>query len=309
MLLGFVMCMISSCNDFIEEDLDNDYVTILAPQDNLVTTSSTISFYWEQIQGASKYRIQVVKPSFAAVSVFLVDTLVSGTFFSHVFTPGVYQWRIRGENAGSQTPYVTRAFQVDSTMDLSGQQLILLAPSTDYADSGSSVSFNWYGLYNATQYTWALKNYTGTFGGATAVPAQTTTDTFITVSVLPEGRFEWGVRAENGFSNSNYTFRSIWIDKTSPGIPTLTLPANAHVYASNQFSLYWSRMNDTGSPLTDSVLIYDNGSLTNLVKSVYSINQNWTDTLSPGTYYWRVRTIDKAGNKSNYSSVRSFTLN
>ncbi|MFI5203876.1 MAG: hypothetical protein ACHQF2_05215 [Flavobacteriales bacterium] len=301
--------MISSCKDFIEEDLTDDYVTILTPQDNFTTTSATLFFYWEKIEGALKYHIQIVKPSFASMTSLLVDTLVSGTSFSYVFTPGSYQWRIRAENGASETPYTTRSFQIDSTLDLTGQQIILLGPANDYADSNSTTTFNWYGLYNATQYTWTLKNYTGTFTGSVAMPDQTVTDTFVTVSSITEGRYDWGIRAENGFSNSNYTYRSIWIDLTNPGTPSLTSPVTSYSYPSNQFSLAWARVADSGSPLYDSVLIYSDSGLSNLVKSLYSASQTWIDTLSAGTYYWRVRTIDKAGNKSGYSSSRSFILN
>lgn len=306
-ITGFLLF---SCKDFIETDLTDKNVDIIAPQDNLLTTSAAINFYWEPLDGARQYRIQVASPSFDNMTSIVTDTLLGGTEFSYVLRPGNYQWRIRAQNGSSKTPYITRNITIDSTSDLSSQTIILLSPASEYATNSSSLTFSCYGLYNATHYRWALKTHASSFGGTLVLPDQLVADTFITVTGLPEGYLDWGMRGETSNSSTLYSSRSIYIDYTNPNAPALTAPANATTSVGPNFSLSWSRATDSGSPLYDSVYIYTSSSLST-IKRTYKITSgtSLSDTLADGTYYWRVKSIDKAGNAGAFSASRWFKLN
>lgn len=302
--------MLNSCNDFFEADLSKGTVTIIAPADHASTTIATVNFYWEKLKTARIYQVQVAKPSFDSISTILTDTEVSETSFSLVLVPGTYQWRVRAKNGSSFTPWSTRTLTIDSTSDLSSQTIILYNPADQYATNSSTMSFSCYGLYNASQYRWALKTHTGDFSGSLVLPEQLVSDTVVTVSGLTEGYHDWGMRGETSFSSTLYAYRSIYVDFTAPSTPVLDLPVNGYTSTGPSFSLSWTHGPDSGSPLYDSIYIYNNAALTDIIRAYkVSSGNTMTDTLSNGTYYWRMKTIDKAGNASGFSTSRWFKLN
>lgn len=303
----FIITGMISCKDIFEEDLSDKTVIITAPSDNLVTTDAVIHFYWEEMTGARTYRIQIAKPSFSNLQQILTDTSITGTDFTWNFSPGTYQWRIRAENGSSQSDYTTYSIEVDSTTDLSGQQLILISPSNNYMTNQTSVAFNWYDLYNADQYSFLLKE--NDFNGALVIPEEIVTDNTITLSNLAEGKYGWGVRGENANSNTNYFSRIIWIDLTAPNAPTLTQPANNSTFINQEVTFTWTHATDTGTPLSDSIYIYSDQNMTTLKTSAFVISPSYTDSLGIGTYYWRVISIDAAGNRGTYSSLFKYTAN
>jgi hypothetical protein len=226
-----------------------------------------------------------------------------------VLVPGTYQWRIRALNGSSATPYVVRTLTIDSTTDLSSQTIILNSPANNYATNASTVTFTCYGLYNATSYRWALKTHASGFTGSLVLPEHLESDTSVTITGLTEGYYDWGMRGETSLSSTLYASRSIYIDFTAPVTPSLDLPANGNTATGPGFNLSWIHATDTGSPLYDSVYIYNNAALTGITRT-YKITSstNVSDTLSNGTYYWRVKTFDKAGNASGFSGSRWFKL-
>jgi hypothetical protein len=307
--LLLALTLFQSCRDFIAEDLTDKNLVVLSPSDNMVTTSATINFYWQELEGARTYRLQIAKPSFDNMSALLMDTSVTQTQFTYVFTPGTYQWRVRAENGSTETPYVTRTITIDSTTDLTTQQIILINPADNYATNSTSFTLDFFGLYNATQYRVAIKSHTTGFSGSLIVPEMVITDTFITISGLTEGYLDWGVKGESGVSSTPFTTRSIYIDLTNPLAATLNSPANAATITGPDFTLSWTNGTDSGSPLSDSVYIYENATFTVLRKAYFTATTILTDTIADGTYYWRVKAIDKAGNLGPFSTTRSFTVN
>ena len=57
--------LITSCTDFVEKDISKKTVAILAPPDGYVTYSVTLTFWWQEIDGAENYSLQVVRPDFS----------------------------------------------------------------------------------------------------------------------------------------------------------------------------------------------------------------------------------------------------
>lgn len=308
-LLLFCLGFMQSCRDFIAVDLRDKDLTVLSPSDNLTTTSATVNFYWMELDGARTYHLQIAKPSFDNMTTLLIDTSVTLTQFTYVFTPGTYQWRVRAENGSTQTPYITRSITIDSTADLTGQTLILFSPANDYATNDTTISFSYYGLYNASSYRFVLKTASTGFSGTQILPDQVVTDTVFTLSGLSEGHYDWGVRGESSLSTTTYAVRSIYIDYTNPGLVSLSVPASNATVIGPTINFSWLNSADSGSPLYDSVYVYSDTSMTNIRKALYINGTSVSDTLSIGTYYWRVRAIDKAGNKSAYTSKRKFIVN
>src|SRR5258705_9410550 len=107
-----------SCEDFIEKDISGKHVSILAPADGYISNSLTITFWWNELEGAEQYKLQIVKPNFAAIQDIIADTTLTDTRFTTTFAPGTYQWRIKAMNNGGDSDYSTRTFTVDSSGNL-----------------------------------------------------------------------------------------------------------------------------------------------------------------------------------------------
>lgn len=296
----------SGCRDIFEIDLTEKKISILAPTDNFNTTVVTQTFWWEEVEGALEYNIQIVSPSFSSIQMLVLDSIVTDNIFTYTLLPGTYQWRVKASNGSSNTDYTTHTLVIDTTSDLSGQIITLQSPSNGSYFNSLSQTFTWNSLYNATGYD--IQIATPDFSNS----ANTILDTNISSNSLQltldtEGEYQWKVRATNSSGYSPYSQVSDFeIDITAPNTPLLVLPI-ANDTSNNPFSLHWDRGTVTGSPITDTVYLYTD-SITTLFYKEEKNSTSHTDSIAVGNYFWRVRSVDKAGNLSAYSETRKLTI-
>lgn len=295
-----------SCGEFQETQIDQDTIEILVPRDSLRSEISTQLFRWYELEGALEYEFQLVHPSFTAIDRLIVDSVIQGNKFTLSLQPGEYEWRIRGWNNSSSTPFVTRKLFIDTTTDLTNQEIILLTPLAADTSRLLSKSFSWEPLYNADQYT--IEVYKDGLNGVKEVE-QTLSQSNLNFTFNQEGGYYWRVKASNTTSESNYFERGFFIDTTSPAAPSLTRPLNNQLIQNIPIQLEWNRANTQGASVYDSLFIASDSSfLTPLWRESLSQTTFQIDTLSSGQYFWKVKSIDKAGNQGEFSSIFSFQL-
>jgi hypothetical protein len=305
-LLAFLACK----KDFVVKDIKNDTVTVNAPANNLVTTTNKVTFWWEELDGAEKYNIQVVKPSFTSVISIIADTSLSGTKFDLTLQPGTYQWRIRATNNGGNTAWQTFNLKVDTTSNLNGLTVSTILPAGNFLTGSTRLNFSWNSLNTANNYQIVILNSTNG-----VVKDTTTTLTTYTYNFATQGAYSWKVRALNDFSISQYnTPLSFTIDLTAPSAPVLTSPThNAIVTPTN--NLVWNRV---GAPDAkyDSIYVATDSAFTNVISKtktyLQTLSINGLTNSPPATstiYWWRLRSVDSVGNRSVYSSQLKFKLN
>lgn len=305
-----IIALISCKKDFIVENIKDKTVTVNAPANNLVTTSNKVTFWWELLDGAEKYNIQVVKPSFAAVTSIISDTTITGNKFDLNLQPGTYQWRIRGMNNGGNTAYQTYNLVVDTTSNLSSLTISTIAPPANWLTGNKRVTFSWNALNAADHYQVILLNSTNGI-----VKDTTTSLTTYTYTFASAGAYSWKVRAGNDFSISQYNSPlSFTIDLTAPAAPVLTSPThNAVITPTN--NLVWNRV---GAPDAkyDSIYVATDSLFTNVISLTRSYSQtitvsalNNSPPASSTIYWWRLRSVDSVGNRSVYSNQLKFKLN
>jgi hypothetical protein len=130
---------------------------------------------------------------------------------------------------------------------------------------------------------------------------------------LGEGNYSWGVRAENSFSSSLYEFRNLIIDQTAPQRPNLSSP-NQSAETAITVTFSWTRPDINGSAISDSLFVStDSTFVDNHEFEAFTTGTTYSYTFdvnqgSTQKYYWRVLSIDAAGNKSIYSTIRRFTV-
>lgn len=299
-MIGFSACQ----KDLIVKDITDKTVTALSPPDGYNTPNNSITFWWEKVDGAEKYNVQIVSPSFSNIQQLITDTSVTTDKFTKVLTPGTYQWRVRAANNGGETPWTTRTLTIDTSSNLSYSAVILLSPADSFYTNSLSHTFSWASVSNATLYTFNVlsTNYTySTTSAALIFPTQ--------------GTYTWKVRAENSFSFSPYSSRVIVIDQTAPTTsPTLNYPITTLTAVPNDTLMKWTHIPDS---YKDVVFVSDESDFSTTTKidtvstgtggyRTYSMS-NFT-TISDSTYYWKVKSIDRAGNVGSYGASKNFRV-
>jgi len=131
-LMTIVLFGMASCNDFIEEDISGNTPVLILPHAG-DTISEFSNFIWKELEGATKYRLEIYSPSFSSPNFIAIDTVLSSTDVFLSLAPNRYQLRLRGLNNGYES-LATEAidFWVD-TISSSLLHIDLLLPlSTTY---------------------------------------------------------------------------------------------------------------------------------------------------------------------------------
>lgn len=308
-LLLFTIVLFS-CKDFIEEDISRDMVVLRAPANNLQTVILTHTFWWDELDGSEQYNMQIVEGTFSSAIRLLLDTTIGLNKFNYTLYPGSFQWRVKGINNGSETYYTTYSLVVDSTNDITTQTVVLSSPSADFFSNLNSNTLRWDDIYLASNYNLDIRENSWSGNSVAGFPFSTTNLEYTVV--LNDGIYEWGVQGENSVSNTftGYSKRTLTVDTGVPDTVALSLPLNNAILGDSNYTYTWTHpTTDSGTTLTDSIFFYSdiNGSV--LFKSGSGTSNNYTDSLGMGTYYWRVRSSDKAGNVSGFTTMRAFTIN
>lgn len=285
----------------IETDITNSQVILLAPGDGVEVSSNSILFDWEPVEDATSYEIQVATPDFDNTQQFLLNATDSVTFKELELTIGDYQWRVRAKNSGYETPYSAASFKVIPVENFSDNNVLLIAPQNNLVTNSLDQNLEWQSIAGATLYRIQILE------NGSIIDERTVTEDNFNIS-FTEGSLIWQVRAENGTDNTLYAARDILIDVTNPNVPTLTLPENNTTLTSQDVSFEWSRELVEGSVEFDSIYVYRDINLTDLVIKDQGASP-FTSTLENNTYFWLVKGFDEAGNQSNDSDIFSFIVN
>ena len=157
----------------------------------------------------------------------------------------------------------------------------------------------------------SLKLHEGDWTGENAFDPKVIAETEITLE-LEEGKYAWGVLARDNENNkeTTYTYRNLYIDRTEPGLPVLQTPANNSNLTGLTQSLTWQYTSQ--NEITDVnyfIQVFSDQNMNNLVSEDDVDSKQKEITFSAtGTYYWRVKAVDEAGNESQYTDLFHFTI-
>lgn len=303
-----LLTLLSACGAIIEPSISKKTIQPEAPSNQYQSTSYTINFWWDEVDNALSYHLQVVTPDFANPGSLVLDTVIKKNTFSFNFNPGNYQWRVLAENGSSQTAYsVTRNFSVAAT-SIKQQAVQLTSPANNLVTNQGNVAFQWSSLYGATKYQ--LEIDTNNFvNESTAVYNQVIPGQQLNFTFPKDQVYQWRVKAENDTARSQWSaIYSVTYDHTPPGIVTLSSPKDGTTLPL-PVSLQWSTV--TGAAKyklyvykTDATTLYNQNFPMLLTANSYS----FTLGNSGDKVYWMVTAIDAAGNESAAGTQRSFVL-
>ncbi|MEM8510317.1 MAG: hypothetical protein AAF717_20955 [Bacteroidota bacterium] len=181
----------------------------------------------------------------------------------------------------------------------------------DVSSTLSQVTFEWQPSENTNSYTLTVINL------FTNVPQTTATSGTNAALTIEKGTpFSWSVQSSNNRSNETATSAS-WLfynagsQTTYPPFPAqLVAPgsgATVQKNVDNEIVLQW-----VGADVEDDIAIYevyfsDQNPPETLLITTLSDSQQTSVAVSSGIYYWKVVTIDEAGNQSD-SGVFDFRV-
>lgn len=305
--LVLVVVLLISCEEILlEYDITNEEIGLIAPFDEALLNPSDISFRWEAVNGATQYEFQIAKPDFDQPEQIVVSEFLDENFF-HVSLPeGIYQWRVRAFNSGYTTDYNRKSFQVENNQDFSSRRVNLLMPSDNLVTNQYVQEFRWDTIGEATLYRFQLLK------DDVLMEEQVTSGNDFNYN-LPNGVLTWQVRAENDTQNTFYSERKIVVDTIAPPKAELLKPEDNATFSNNTINFEWEISGDSTQGLTqeiDSIYIYKDLELEDLVKKSQGVNNSFSDILDRNeTYYWYIISFDEAGNIGDKSDVFSFKIN
>lgn len=298
----FFLSIISCEEILIVPDISKEEVTLIAPANNSVLFSTGVSFSWDNVKNAEKYRLQIAKPNFTAPVEMVLDTLITKNSFTQQLNIGKYEWRIKAVNSDYETPYKTSAFEILNNDDFQNNTVVLNAPSNNLITQNTTQKLSWQTIIGATEYQYQILD------SNSEIVKEDKSSTTSFDYTFPDGNFTWKVRASNGTKETLYTSRTLLVDTKAPNTPTLSIPVDKSTTTSTDINFQYSRTPIAGSTEKDSIYVYTESALTNLNFKAQATSP-YNKTLTAGTYYWYITSFDQAGNSSSKSSVFSFTIN
>ncbi|MEM1323512.1 MAG: hypothetical protein AAGG75_24820 [Bacteroidota bacterium] len=314
--LALLLLLAAACSDVIVPDIEGRVVNLIAPADSLNTTLQTHNFVWDEEEDASSYRLQIVKPDFENIEEFILDSTTTATSYEVTLQEGSYQWRVLAVNeaytSDRDSATIWRLFvRSDASVDLSNQIITIIEPGNNIFTQDSTITFSWNGLSGADKYILQIGDVgLSSFLFIEELSGDSTSTSF---TFDEDGDYQWQVRAESDLSQTftDWASRELTIDRQPPAAPTLEFPTSGStIVAANQSpDLFW--IADANS-LIDTLYVYRDGLRDSLLfKTVASLEYNLEDSgidfvnsQFAEDYFWQVRSVDRAGNVSDSSSLR-----
>lgn len=178
----------------------------------------------------------------------------------------------------------------------------------DSVDIGSGVAgYDYQVYYNCSSSTVP--------GSCASVYDTSTIASELQAGATPDGTYYWHVRAKDNAGNySNWSdFERVTIDTQAPTDPTLVSPDDNSYLATHNVTFKWNSSSDTTPIKYEWESSYSNdvksdGSFVSRASYHKTSSTSYTKHLSDEIYYWHVRAVDAAGNKSGWSAVWKVTI-
>lgn len=292
-------------------------VRLIAPENNrhfpLTGDTTPVDFSWETLRGAFRTTLEI------AGSITMNDPVTSVQAVNgkgRVLLPdGVYYWRVIAVNAATKKIETseTRRFVVMNTRPAN-----LLLPENGavirYRDKAPLINFAWSGSESASGYTIAVSKNPDM---SSPVIDTATSVSRVSLSVPGEGSYFWKVsivpdseQITNKIESAIHRFNVVKTERLEPPIPLAPLDDKAiHAALVEQKGLTFSWRVGPEIAQTELALAKDREfsrivEMKNETRTLVSL----PGPLEAGRYYWRLRGVLGDGTRTDFSSIRSFSI-
>ncbi|MBI34098.1 MAG: hypothetical protein CMP67_01880 [Flavobacteriales bacterium] len=309
--IGFTLLTIVfavSCAKWISIDISDESVVLLSPFDDQSDSIQNKTFVWEELEGATQYRLQIVSKSFDSIYDFVLDSAVSNTSFSITLIPNFYEWRLRGENNDFNSLWSTRKLNIKGSASLENQEITINSPSNGLNTNKMSQTFKWNSLISAQDYLITIIDEDNE-----TIKDEKIEETEYSYTFTDEGLYTIEIKALNSISASITSSIEIRIDTTMPSDVTLKFPLSDDTLKSFPKTFTWTEdSSNTGSPIMDTLCIASDSAMNSLVlDTTFESTTSFTlDTIraTSGKLFWKLKRGDAAGNSNTKMPSKSFHL-
>ncbi|MDI6791582.1 MAG: Ig-like domain-containing protein [bacterium] len=303
--------------------------TLLSPSHGGTLSDTPVEFDWADVSDATltSYELQVDTNSSFTLAPGIIDQFNTGTppvskytskAADNLNTGTTYYWRvIARDKAGNTCWSPVWSFSISTTIPADPT---LRSPANNTCTNDQTPTFDWDELdsgYHTMYYIFELDGNDNFTDADISVSGLTeSTYTLPPAYALSEGHYYWRVIAVDEAGNKGYghSMLSFTVDLTPPDAPAYVYPTDNCFINDDTPKLDWS---EPESALSYQIQIDDDGDFSSPVLNVTadsdsSLPPGGTSemTISPalpeGTWYWRVRAIDCAGNMSGWSVSSSY---
>ena len=300
-----LLLSLTSCNVIFENDISGDSVALLAPFEAASLSSNVVTFWWSEVENATSYQLQVVSPNFESTLELKLDTIVASTNYSIALSTGDYSWRVRALNSAYETKYTSATFTIDSVLDITNSTVEVIEPADDLNTNKTNIVFNWNPLAGATSYR--IEVVTPEFNLPPYTVLVDSVVTIIEISLIfEEGEFTWRITGLNELGSSMPVSGQVIVDIDPPEAPALLLPTAGSIEDSAEVFFDWQFISDADGYIL--FLMSDAGLIDTLGQFASLIDENTLLDIVPGEYFWNVRAVDLAENRSGVSESRSLIV-
>ncbi len=307
--------------------------TLKTPDNENITNDNMPYFSWENIVDENILNFHLVidnDSNFADgenryYNSNLIDNFDNfDTHSENALPDGIWYWKVRAENANGSGPWSgVRWLKVDVT-----------SPTVQISVNTSMVFDGYVGADNFVVTATFSENMDNTISPAITFTPNVSSDTLENVifawtvdnsvctwtyDVDDEGAENLGVDVTissgkdlAGNDQVDNTGENIFsVDTLAPVAPTLVSPDDGVRTADSTPTLSWNTVSDNSLPVTYDLQVDDDSGFSSPTENVSGLTNNsytTSSSLADGTWYWRVRARDNAGNVGSWSSGRSFTV-
>ncbi len=285
--------------------------TLVSPADgtNINPNLSTLTLRWENSLSADNFDLQI--DNNADFSSPEVSVTVTGNKYSPADLPdNLYWWRVRQRRTGSVSGWSGAwKFRVDTLepsppeplSPIEGENLNDPIPVLEWSEPPE----------NSLPLTYKVQVATSRFFESGTILRETwvSEPRWEVSPALPDNVYYWRVLArDNAGNNSLYSeVRSFRVDTLSPPAPTLVEPENDS-WAPGDFRFSWTSIPENSLPVVYNLVIAYDSDFSEMVENVFLLENTYSTSLAEGSYWWKVRARDNAGNWSEWSDAWTFTL-
>jgi hypothetical protein len=119
-----LLILLYSCSEIFEEDIEKEEIYVLSPFDGFISNSGEVLFWWDPLDGASAYELQIVSPNFDSIIGLIADTIIVENKISFDFDVGQYEWSLRALNYAYSSAYIFGRFEVSNSEGIQKPKLL-----------------------------------------------------------------------------------------------------------------------------------------------------------------------------------------
>jgi len=115
LIVAAATMMLAGCDDIFEKDISVEEPVVFTPLEGQAVSQGDVLFWWDYMNGADYYQVQIARPGFELIDKLVKDTILETNKLVLNLAAGTCEWRIRACNSVYCTPFYQR------TLIISGQ--------------------------------------------------------------------------------------------------------------------------------------------------------------------------------------------